>query len=349
VKKSAFVIIVALILASSVSSVAVKAQDPTYYCGSHKIYSAYYQDDPTLPWYGAGGGIIETWFPAGMFSVGDYIYFSDAAYDPVDEGMTGPDSVIADGPVFNEIYTVTQGATLTITAEMPLPYNPGYSADVLVFTYQYADSGPIYLHHCSQTEPTPTPTPSNTPTPTPTPDFESSGADEATYGWRDEGCETAEISCSSADNPRIYANGLHIGRCISMPVTFNSRPQMTNTITLIDDAEFAASIIVMCQSSVEGMSPPEPVTGTLLGLSAPEPFTATSGQIEVLGGSGFLGIDMGGDLSNPDAPINQWLDIATDFIGVVNAGNLLYIIGAIGGAGAVLAWAISTVSHPETF
>jgi len=123
---------------------------------------------------------------------------------------------------------------------------------------------------------------------------------------------------------------------------------MTNTITLIDDAEFAASIIVMCHSVGE-MTAPEPVTGTLLGLSAPEPFTATSGQIEVLGGSGFLGIDMGGDLSNPDAPINQWLDIATDFIGVVNAGNLLYIIGAIGGAGAVLAWAISTVRHPETF
>jgi hypothetical protein len=124
---------------------------------------------------------------------------------------------------------------------------------------------------------------------------------------------------------------------------------MTNTIMLLDDAEFTATVTVTCQSTMGAMSPAEPLTGTVLGLSEPETFTATSGQVEVLSGGGFLGIELGGSLSNPDAPINQWLDIALDFIDIVNSGNLLYIIGAIGGAGAVLAWAISTVRHPETF
>jgi len=57
----------------------------------------------------------------------------------------------------------------------------------------------------------------------------------------------------------------------------------------------------------------------------------------------------GGSLNDPDSPINMWIGYAEDIIDLINRGNLLYIIGAIMGAGVVLAWAIQQVRNPKSW
>jgi len=163
------------------------------------------------------------------------------------------------------------------------------------------------------------------------------------------GCTQAAVqSCSTSGNPYVYANGLQIGECISasMPLTFSCRPQMTNTITLLSDTYF--DVYTVSVDCLAALSDPVIITPTV-DLTTPEPITLTLGQESVIAGSGFLGIDFGGSLSNPNAPVNKWLGYATDFIGIVNSGNLLYIIGAIATAGAVLSWAIAQVRNPKSW
>lgn len=165
--------------------------------------------------------------------------------------------------------------------------------------------------------------------------------------WYDAGCKSAQVAgCSASANPAMYINGLNSGTCLSVPVAFDARPYMSNTITLIEDAPFDLySLDVQCTDVVTTYST---VTRTAV-IPTPDTYTTTASGADVLGGGGFLGISFGGDLSNPGAPINVWLGYATDFIEVVNTGNILYIIGAVGGAAAVLGWAIHTVRRPESF
>jgi hypothetical protein len=121
---------------------------------------------------------------------------------------------------------------------------------------------------------------------------------------------------------------------------------MSNTITLVSDAAFDLySLDVQCTDVVTTYTT---TAGSGI-LTTPDTYTPTASGSAVLGGGGFLGITFGGSLSNPEAPINVWLGYATEFIDVVNTGNILYIIGAVGGAGAVLGWAIHTVRKPESF
>jgi hypothetical protein len=320
-KRYGYAMLIALVALLIPAAVGAEPTPPAGY--SCQFYT------PTCDEIG-GGGLCRSYLTITEFPVGNLVYFSDQSY-----GYSTTPLFNSDGA--GNGTAISQGEIYTIT-ETIVPLDDYLPSGMFAIDTPYSVSG-AGLYRCYEGDPTPTPSPSPTPV----------TGSQVEIDWHDAGCESAEISCASGDNPHVYANGLQIGRCISSPLTFNSRPQMTNTITLLADSEFTANVNVACQSTMGAMSPAEPMTGTVLGLSEPETFTATSGQVEVLGGGGFLGIDMGGDLGNPDAPINQWLDIATDFLDVVNSGNLLYIIGAIGGAGAVLAWAISTVRHPETF
>jgi hypothetical protein len=242
-------------------------------------------------------------------------------------------------PVFNSDglgngTEIAQGEIYTIT-ETIVPLDDFLPPGVFSVDTPYSVSG-AGLYRCYEGEPTPTPTPSPTPVIGP----------EVEIDWYDAGCETANITCYSDANPYVYANGLNVGRCISSPLTFNSRPQMTNTITLLDDSVFTVTLDVACESNVAA-SWSRPLTPTLELPTPPPMETDTVGIQSVLDGDGaFLGLDFGGNLSDPNAPVNKWLGYGTDFINLVNSGNLLYIIGAIGTAGAVLAWAIHQVRHP---
>jgi len=171
---------------------------------------------------------------------------------------------------------------------------------------------------------------------------------ELELGWFDYGCDAAAITtCTITDSEaRVYANGINAGTCVSTPVTFDARPYMTNTLTIVSDNIFDLTVFeVQCTSEI---TTSDTVTRSAI-LTTPGTYTPTASGASVLGGSGFLGISFGGDLSNPSAPINIWLGHATDFIDIVNTGNILYIIGAVGAAAAVLGWAIHTVRNPESF
>lgn len=173
--------------------------------------------------------------------------------------------------------------------------------------------------------------------------------EEITIPWYQPNCRTAQVStCSTSDSAtRLYANGLYLGDCVSVPLAFNARPLYTDTITLLSGSTFDLyALEVTCTDLGSAGDDPEPITPT---LSTAEEITLTLGAQEVLAGGGFLGIEFGGSLSDPSAPVNQWLGVAEDFIGIVNTGNILYIIGAVAGAAAVLGWAIHTVRRPESF
>jgi hypothetical protein len=173
--------------------------------------------------------------------------------------------------------------------------------------------------------------------------------EEITIPWYQPGCNTAQVGVCSTDDDatRLYANGLYLGDCISVPLMFASRPAHTDTITLLSGSTFDLyALEVSCADFGSAGDDPEPVTPT---LSTAEEITPSLGAQQVLDGGGFLGIEFGGSLSDPSAPVNQWLGVAEDFVGIVNTGNILYIIGAVAGAGAVLAWAIHTVRRPESF
>jgi hypothetical protein len=165
--------------------------------------------------------------------------------------------------------------------------------------------------------------------------------------WYDAGCNSAQVaSCSASANPEMYVNGINAGTCYSTPIAFEARPYMSNTITLVSDTSFDLySLDVQCTDVITTYTT---VTRTAV-IPTPETYTTTASGAEVLSGGGFLGINFGGNLSNPSAPINIWLGYATDFVNIVNTGNILYIIGAVGGAGAVLGWAIHTVRKPEGY
>lgn len=161
--------------------------------------------------------------------------------------------------------------------------------------------------------------------------------------WYESGCQEAEISCMTSYTSTLYANGLRVGTCNDDPMaaTVSVRPHFTNTFTLLSDISVTYELSATCTTSMTAL---QPITGTAV-LPTPEPID-TMGMQGVLGGSGFLGIDMGGPLNDPASPINQWLGIAEDFVDIINAGNILYIIGAVAGAGAVLSWAINKVKNP---
>jgi hypothetical protein len=170
-------------------------------------------------------------------------------------------------------------------------------------------------------------------------------ADDAEEPWYYDGCQEALIVCSASSTAYLYVNGLQVGTCISTPVTVATRPYLTNTLTLIADDVFTYELTATCTTT---STAPTVITGTAV-LPTPEVdvITDTMGMQNVLDGSGgFLGIDMGGSLSDPNAPINRWLGIAEDFVDIINAGNILYIIGAVAGAGAILSWAIGKVKNP---
>lgn len=172
---------------------------------------------------------------------------------------------------------------------------------------------------------------------------------EVEHEWYDYGCSVASIdTCTAAgsDDVRLYANGLNVGTCVSVPATFSARPLYTNTITLLASDVFTLyQIDVSCSEylTVEALGPITPT------LPVPVVITVPQGSQAVLDGGGFLGIKFGGSLSDPGSPINTWLGHATSFLAIINRGNLLYIVGAVGTAGMILAWAIHTVRHPETF
>ncbi len=195
--------------------------------------------------------------------------------------------------------------------------------------------------------PTPTPTPTPTPMPTPTPVAGS----EIPVVWHDAGCIQAQVASCAANTvtPRLYANGLYINLCQDAEgAIFTARPYLSDTITLVDTAPFTlTNLSIVCTEYLSGAHPlPTPT----LSLMVAEEITLTAEQEAVLAGSGgYLGIDFGGSLSNPNSPINRWLGHGTDFVNIVNTGNILYVIGAVAAAGAVLAWAIGIVKNPERF
>jgi hypothetical protein len=169
-------------------------------------------------------------------------------------------------------------------------------------------------------------------------------ADEAEELWYYDGCQEAEIACTASYSSTLYVNGLSVGACTAAPSTIavSTRPYLTNTLTLISDSSFTYELTATCTAT---MTAPTPITGTAI-LPTPEVPSDTMGMSSVLGGGGFLGISFGGSLSDPGAPINIWLGHAEDFVDIINTGNILYIIGAVAGAGAVLSWAINKVKNP---
>lgn len=62
-----------------------------------------------------------------------------------------------------------------------------------------------------------------------------------------------------------------------------------------------------------------------------------------------MGGGIGGGLPLPNfySGVDTWLGIGKDTVSLVNGGNLLYVIAAIGVAGMVLGWAIEKIKHPE--
>lgn len=267
-------------------------------------------------------------------SVGDLLYFSDDAYD-IPEGSCGDNPEIVPEIYIEGWFELAQNEIYTVTS--PIPEHDPY-VDFQTCSYGGGSPG---IYHCTDSPPTPTPTPTSTPVPTPTP----VSGQQVEINWLDPNCETAEVSCSSSGDPWVYANGLKLGRCSSMPATFASRQTMTDTVVLADTATFTASAGIECVDTWGQTSPITPTMPTL--PTPPEPSTDTLGALGSPGGVSIPMPDFGGDLGDPGSPINRWLGYATSTINSVNTGNLLYIVGAVASAGMVLSWAIRRVRNPK--
>ncbi len=187
--------------------------------------------------------------------------------------------------------------------------------------------------------PTATPTPSASPTPTPTPVAAqvAPGAERSIEISALGGlCTEGVLTCSGAD-VSVYVNGLWVGTCAE--VGFYPRGLYSDTITLVNTGETTQTITVSTGC------------GSMFSFDAPLP-TPTPYIMHPVSGSyapmpGFLGLEFGGDVNNPNAPVNEYLDRAEDVISLVNRGNLLYIVGGVLVAAMLLSWAIEQVKNPK--
>jgi hypothetical protein len=273
-----------------------------------------------------GGGLCRSYLAITEFPVGNLVYFSDESYGysvtPIfNSDGAGNGTAISQG----EIYTITE---TIVPLDDFLP--PGmFSVDT---PYSVSGAG---VYRCYEGDPTPTPSPSPTPV---------TGL-EVEIDWYNSGCTSASVNCFSADNPWIYANGVKLGRCLSDTLAFDSRPTYTNTIILADTQSFSASVNVTCNdlSGFAGsvFTPTMPTLPT-----PPPPPTDTMGAMGATGPSIPMP-EFGGDLGDPNSPINRWLGHATSTINSVNRGNLLYIVGGVASAGMILTWAIQRVKNPK--
>ena len=169
--------------------------------------------------------------------------------------------------------------------------------------------------------------------------------------WNGSGCAMAAVTSCNSDNPEapvlIYCNGVNVGTCGGGPYAdFYSRGTVTDTITLVNTSDISSTDVtllsVSCSSyAAQDINP----TPTPIRLMTPPP----TPQIAYAQDTGLPVPSFGGSLNDPDSPINMWIGYAEDIIDLINRGNLLYIIGAITGAGAVLAWAIQQVRSPKSW
>lgn len=173
--------------------------------------------------------------------------------------------------------------------------------------------------------------------------------------WYGNGCEVARVtSCNVSSDVEvlIYANGIRVGVCGSGSYSqFYSRGLYTDSITLVNTSYTSSTqlsgLSIECETGFSGQSQQIDPTATPI-LVTPQPIPDFSGQSS--GDSNPIPMpSFGGDLSDPNSPVNLWLGYAQDTIDMVNHGNLLYIIGAIAGAGAVMVWAIQQVKNPRSW
>lgn len=180
------------------------------------------------------------------------------------------------------------------------------------------------------------------PTPTPPPVQVIAEPGES---WHDlaiaADCQTASVSCTGGE-ASIYVNGAFLGECGSTLADFYTRGPFSSTLTLYNPGEtLTLTLEIDCGTFYQqGATLPTPTPWVM------HPPTQT---YEIPGESGIMGGGIGGGLPLPNfyAGVDTWLGIGKDTVSLVNGGNLLYVIAAIGVAGMVLGWAIEKIKHPE--
>jgi len=196
---------------------------------------------------------------------------------------------------------------------------------------EFTGSSPVYYDDFELLFSAPTPTP--TPTPAPTPwigDVNETEIQLAALG----ACREAVVECNSSyTETDLYVNGLYVGKCAGES-TFYPRQLYSDTALLVTGGGTAT---VEIQSRCESVIAQDVPTFPTPTPSVMHPVTST-----FVMPSNRWGIDF--TFQDGELP---WLNIGTDLIELVNAGNLLYIMGGILLATLVLSWAINKVKNPQ--
>jgi hypothetical protein len=161
-------------------------------------------------------------------------------------------------------------------------------------------------------------------------------------------CEEIEtVTCSATGPAWSWGNGQRLGTCGEEEGGFYTRYPLSNTLTLLnrEDVTNTVEIALYCRVYLGGASwEPIPPTPTLAPF--PQLPTATGTITDPLSGAGigdpFLGITFAQDY-------DQWLGYGQETINLINGGNVLFIVGAVGMAGLVLAWGIDQVKNPRSW